>query len=113
MADYKNIFQSIRVKLLLSFLIMLIVLLIFSATFVILNFNTIRSYEKIMNNLVLENSFNTLVPQLIDSYAEVIHSDGSESQIAEYNALVSEINSTIAQLDSSMIDKSSRAYYIP
>ena len=109
--DKDKKYTSIRTKLLLSFAIVIIILLTINITFIILHLAITKQYEEVTNRLMLENKFVVLVPDLTDSYFSIISGTGSKVRQEKYYSVREEINHTIFELDSMIVDKESQVPY--
>lgn len=111
MENTKNkAYRSIRTKLLLSFVIVMIMLLISNIVFIVMHFSFVKQYEDVTNRLMTEGEFSVQIPSLIESYLSTL-SGASKSRYDMYYAERSHIMESIESLDSTIVKPESKVLY--
>jgi signal transduction histidine kinase len=109
--NFKQGMNSIRFKLLLSFIVVIAILIILNGIFLLLHFRIVQEYEKVTNNIILENQFIQLIPEFTQSYYNLVNSPKSMERSKIYFNLHNKINSTLFQLDTVIISSESKIKY--
>lgn len=103
-------YKSVKTKLLLSFVIVIILLLLSNVVFIVMHFTFIKQYEDVTKRLITESRFSVLVPSLVDSYLSAING-ASKSRYDKYYAERAEIFESIEVLDSKIVKPESKVAY--
>ncbi|PIN78654.1 hypothetical protein COV14_02450 [Candidatus Woesearchaeota archaeon CG10_big_fil_rev_8_21_14_0_10_33_12] len=107
----RNILNSIRFKLLFSFIIVIIVLSLQTVYLAKVHFQIVEQYKEASDNLILENKFTEYVPEFIQSYYNLINTPNSQERLYKYNQLHNEIEETFSKLDNAIISEDSKITY--
>lgn len=107
----EGILNSIKTRLMLAFIAIIVVLL--SQTFYStnVNFKIVAQYKEVTDNLVLENKFSYYVPELTQSYYNLVNSPKSEERLDKYYQIRDEIEKSFSALDKTIVDENSKIAY--
>ncbi len=111
MSKERNILSSIKIKLLFSFIIVIVVLSLQTIYLANVHFQIVAQYKEVTDNLVLENKFTYSVPEFIQSYYNLINTPNSKERLDSYNQLYNEIEETFSKLDNAIISENSKIAY--
>ncbi len=103
--------MKIRLRLILSFLIIICVLSSVIAGFMLLHFYTINEYRKLTENLILENRFTESVPDFIETYYKAVLAPTSKERRDAYMVQRDELLLTISRLDEAIVYDESKVSY--
>ncbi|MFA5109165.1 MAG: ATP-binding protein [Patescibacteria group bacterium] len=103
--------ESVKTKILSSFLIVIGILFIFNVVFFVAHSLIIKKYQDIAGNMISEYKLAQLSSDLIKAYASLTKPDEHEIILNEYQAIRREITDTLAKLDSAIISENSLAVY--
>lgn len=103
--------NSIKIKLLFSFAVILFLLFIQIIYFSFIHFKIVAQYKEVTDNLVLENSLSSLTPELVQSYLNIINSPKDNTRIDKYYVLHGQIEDVIGKLDIKIVDRDSKVSF--
>lgn len=107
----RGLFWSIRSRLFLSFMLVILLLLLINGIFIYIHYRIVGEYQEITDNLILENRFAQDVPEFIQSYVNVVNSPHSGERLEAYSVLKERIETTMSVLDTTIISKESQVSY--
>jgi len=102
---------SIKTKLALSFIIIIVAMIITSAFFLLMQLKIMERYKKITDNIVRERSLATDATEFILAYYLLSSDIRNEAKLQTYNQERNEIEGSITYLDREIIDEESRIAY--
>ncbi|MBN2368653.1 HAMP domain-containing histidine kinase, partial [Candidatus Woesearchaeota archaeon] len=110
--SFKEKISSIRFRLVLSYLLILLVLISINVYFLVLHFRIVQEYKQITENLILENTLSEIMPEYVQAYFNVVNSPNSKVRIEAYTALREEIYDTLLKLDKIIVNEDSKIRYL-
>jgi methyl-accepting chemotaxis protein len=78
---------------------------------IIMHIKLINNYKSITENLIVEHEFMQRVPELVQSYGNVVNSPKSKERLDKYNEVYVDIENSILLMDERIIYKESRLPY--
>ncbi len=106
-----NLLNSIKTRLLFSFILVIFILLLQIIYLSNIHFTIVAQYRDVTDNLVLENKFADYLDEFVQSYYNVVNSPGSRERIEKYDQIHDEIENAFSRLDDSIISDESRIAY--
>lgn len=107
----KKRWHSIKFKLLIAFLVVILIWLAQLIYLASLHLNIEEEYKAVTDKLILTNNLSSLTPDFIQSYYKVTHSPQNNERGRRYNELHQQIEYTLEKLDNTIVDKESRTTF--
>ena len=104
--------KGIRNRLIASFSLIIVSLVVIDALFFFLQVTLIERYRAITDNMITEYQVITTVDDLVNSYNETVKSVQNPEQLAKYNSIVTEIDAIFTKLDIAITNEQSRSAYV-
>lgn len=102
--------NSISKRLIKSFGVLLLCMIVINLISVSINLKTINQYKSIISNIVLQGKVQIKTEELVNEYNSIINKSGKPDKIA-YDKKWSEIQSIFLKLDSTIIYNKSKIEY--
>jgi signal transduction histidine kinase len=102
---------SIRTRLILSFILIILLLAGFIFSIIAVHFYVIGRYQAIINNLALEQSITNATPELIQSYNNLVKNIDNEERFIHYQKTKKGIEDIFTKLDPVITSSDSRVVY--
>lgn len=102
--------NSIRKRLIKSFAILLLCMIVINLISVSINLKTVNQYKSIINNIVMQGKVQTKTEELINEYYSIINKSGKLDR-QMYDNKWNEIKSIFSKLDTTIIYDKSKVEY--
>lgn len=102
---------SIRNKLLLIFMVVIILMTAGSAGYIVMHFNIVRQYRNVTDNMVLESSIIECITEFIQDYNALAQDITNEDKTRHYNNTRDKIEDIFSYLDQTIVYGPSRVVY--
>jgi len=104
--------QGIRNRLIGSFFFVIALLAILNASLFFVQVTLIGRYQDITDNMITEYQVITTTDNLVSSFNEAVKSIQDPQQMAKYDALLQEIDTIFAKLNTTIVSETSKAAYV-
>jgi signal transduction histidine kinase len=108
---FKTVFASIKKRLLFSFFMIILPLLLTAFGLVYVHFFVVDRYTGIIDNLIFENDFTNILPDFTRKYYTFVVSQKSRARLEEYEQTKEKIHKAIERLDKTITYHHSKVYY--